>query len=349
MVGAGAAGIALAREFLGTAVRVIVVESGGRRPSSLGDSLNDGEVAGLAPDSLREGRERVLGGTTALWAGQCLPPEPSTFAQRSWVPNSGWPIAASSLEPFLRRAEQLFQIEGEVYDERIWAGFGVEPAGDRPRPPRAPLHGLVPRAAPRAPLPARPGRGRQRARAAARDHDGDRHDARRRSVRVRAGRGPGGGTATIRARACVLCCGAVENARLMLASGVGQRPRRALLRGSPQRPLRADRERRRGAAAAGVRAPVPRAHPLPAAAGADPRARASGAGALVRRLPGLRLRGGLRHRGGPARLPGDQESAPPGAARNRPGANRARRPAARARRPTAGSRGGAPPASPRRP
>ncbi len=218
VVGAGAAGIALAREFLGTATRVLVLESGGRRRSRLGDSLNEGESTGLDPASLTEGRGRVLGGTTALWAGQCLPPEPSTFAEREWVPHSGWPLDDRQLEPFYRRAEALFQIEGEAYDERIWDAFRVErPAIDDSR--------LMHRFTVWCPQP-HLGRLYHRELAASTNvrvllhatttaisttPAGDRFE----SLRVTT---PEGRTVRVRARACMLCAGAVENARLLLAS-----------------------------------------------------------------------------------------------------------------------------------
>jgi choline dehydrogenase-like flavoprotein len=218
VVGAGAAGIALAREFLGTETRVIMVESGGLRHSSLGGDLNEGEVTGLEPNSLTEGRERVLGGTTALWAGQCLPPQPSTFAERSWVPYSGWPIEGSALEPYLRRAERLFQIEGETYDERIWDGFGVEPpAIDRAR--------LLHRFTVWCPQP-HLGRLYRRDLAAS---GNVRVLLNATTTAIQAGgwfdsvcvTGAAGKSARVRARICVLCCGAVENARLLLASELG--------------------------------------------------------------------------------------------------------------------------------
>lgn len=218
VVGAGAAGIAIAREFLGTGTSVLVLESGGRRRSRLGNSLNEGESTGLDPASLTDGRERVLGGTTALWAGQCLPPEPSTFAERDWVPHSGWPLDDSQLEPFYRRAEALFDIEGEFYDERIWDAFRVE----RPQIERGRLMHRFTVWCPQPHL----GRLYHRQLAASANvrvllhatttaisttAAGDRFE----SLRVTT---PEGKTFRVRARACVLCAGAVENARLLLAS-----------------------------------------------------------------------------------------------------------------------------------
>ena len=111
---------------------MIVLESGGLRRSADTDRLNQGESNGIDPASLVDGRGRVFGGATALWAGQCLPPDRGTFEERPWIPHSGWPFEGPELEPFQRRAEALFQIEGEVYDERVWDGFGVE------RPPLTP-------------------------------------------------------------------------------------------------------------------------------------------------------------------------------------------------------------------
>jgi choline dehydrogenase-like flavoprotein len=219
VVGAGAAGIALAREFLAGDTRVILLESGGLRSDRAEEALNEGEAAGMSADSLTEGRERVLGGTTALWAGQCLPAEPNVFEPRDWVAHSGWPFDERELEPFYRRAEALFRIEGEVYDERIWDSFGVErPAVDPsrlvhrftvwcPQPHLGRLYRkeLERSAAVRVLLHATATRVRATS-------------GRFEAVTVR---GPDGRSATVRARRCVLAGGAIENARLLLASGLG--------------------------------------------------------------------------------------------------------------------------------
>lgn len=223
VVGAGAAGIAIALEFVGDRRRVIVLESGGLRANDATDSLKQGESSGMDPASLTEGRGRVLGGATALWAGQCIPPDPETFAQRPWVPHSGWPFDERTLEPFLRRAEALFQIEGERYDERVWDAFGVR----RLSLPRERLHHRFTVWCPE------PHLGRlYRARLAgaanvrvllnattteiATKRGGERFEG----VRIAT---PEGKLATVRARNCVLCCGAIENSRLLLVS-VAQRP-----------------------------------------------------------------------------------------------------------------------------
>lgn len=218
VVGAGAAGIAIAREFLGAKVDVILLESGGLRRSAATDSLNEGESTGLDPASLTAGRGRALGGATSLWAGQCLPIDPSTFTSRPWVPHSGWPLDSAELEPFYRRAEALLGIRGEAYDEAVWDGFDVaRPATDPGRLghrftvwcPRPHLGRLYRRQL------AASTNVRVLLHATATEiltaPSGTRFDA------VRAAT-PEGKTARVRARACVLCAGGIENSRLLLAS-----------------------------------------------------------------------------------------------------------------------------------
>jgi choline dehydrogenase-like flavoprotein len=223
IVGAGAAGIALAREFLDTQTSVLLLESGGLRPEPAAAGLNEGDSSGLAPDSLTEGRERGLGGTTALWGGQCLPPEPNTFERRPWVAHSGWPFDESELARFYGRAESLFEIEGEVYDERIWDAFGVErPGVDASR--------LMHRFTVWCPQPHlgrlyRPRLEESRNLRVLLNATTTRivlepSGARFAALRVST---PEGKAVEVRARACVVCTGAIENARLLLASDVGNR------------------------------------------------------------------------------------------------------------------------------
>jgi choline dehydrogenase-like flavoprotein len=218
VIGAGAAGIAIAHELLGGRADVVVLESGGRRRSAATERLNEGEASGLSDTALTEGRGRLLGGTTALWAGQCLPLDASTPARRPWVPASGWPFGHEELEPFYRRAEALLQIEGEVYDERVWDGFGIErPQVDPSRfvhrftvwCPETHLGRLY-----RGRLAAS-GNVRVLLHATATEIVTSPSGERFASVRAAT---PEGKRVRVHAKACVLSAGAVENARLLLAS-----------------------------------------------------------------------------------------------------------------------------------
>src|SRR5262249_42921161 len=107
IVGAGAAGLALAAEFLDSHRRVLVLESGDAAQSAANATLNETVCAALPHSGSLEGRARVLGGATTRWGGQLIPLRASETDARSWVAHSGWPFGADTLAPYYRRAERL--------------------------------------------------------------------------------------------------------------------------------------------------------------------------------------------------------------------------------------------------
>ena len=64
IIGAGPAGIALAREFVGQSRSLALIESGGLEPDEETQTLAEGEVAGLSYPDLSLVRLRAFGGTT---------------------------------------------------------------------------------------------------------------------------------------------------------------------------------------------------------------------------------------------------------------------------------------------
>jgi choline dehydrogenase-like flavoprotein len=89
IVGAGAAGITLARELIGTPLRVVVLESGGLELDERTQSLYGGENRGYPDATLIENRLRFFGGTTNHWAGHCRPPDPGLTHLRQLGPARG--------------------------------------------------------------------------------------------------------------------------------------------------------------------------------------------------------------------------------------------------------------------
>ena len=106
VVGAGAAGIAFAREFAGGPRSLCVIESGGLEIDAQTQSLYEGESIGH-PYDLAKTRLRFFGGSTNHWNGACRPLDPIDFSSRAWVPESGWPITSSDLVPYYERAQDV--------------------------------------------------------------------------------------------------------------------------------------------------------------------------------------------------------------------------------------------------
>lgn len=114
IVGAGAAGLTLARELADVA-DVLVIESGGINTDEAVNALQKGEVVGL-DYPLETTRERRFGGSTYLWAGYCALFDEHDFAQRPWVPNSGWPIQFDEIARYYPRAAQTLHVRDGNFD-----------------------------------------------------------------------------------------------------------------------------------------------------------------------------------------------------------------------------------------
>ena len=84
IVGAGAAGISLAREFTNSGFRVILLESGGTDLEAATQDLYAGSDIGRPYDLFAASRLRYFGGTTNHWGGVwCDMPEFSLISRNA--------------------------------------------------------------------------------------------------------------------------------------------------------------------------------------------------------------------------------------------------------------------------
>src|SRR5258707_5428491 len=109
IVGAGAAGITLAVQFVESKLRVIVLESGGEKLEAEQQALYHGEVVDRVHPPAHLYRQRRLGGSTTIWGGRCVPLDEQDFLKRPHVPLSGWPFDRSALHPFYESAQTLLE------------------------------------------------------------------------------------------------------------------------------------------------------------------------------------------------------------------------------------------------
>ncbi|HEV8356402.1 MAG TPA: GMC family oxidoreductase [Gemmatimonadales bacterium] len=130
IVGAGPAGIALARECGGRGVNVLLLESGGTESEEWPQTLNEGTVAGDSYAGLRATRRRQAGGTSVLWntgvsgvlGAKFTPLDPCDFEVSAEAAGLGWPLARSDLEPFYRRAQRVCGLGSFQYEGAEWPG-----------------------------------------------------------------------------------------------------------------------------------------------------------------------------------------------------------------------------------
>jgi len=127
IVGAGAAGITIAREFLNTDLRVCVLESGGLGIDAAVDRLSEIDDVGRLPGKEGLNRLRYFGGTTNLWGGHCAPLEPDDFEKQDWIAFSGWPYDYNELRPYYIRAHGVLGLgEFDYVPENIGSDLGFE-------------------------------------------------------------------------------------------------------------------------------------------------------------------------------------------------------------------------------
>lgn len=129
IVGSGPAGLAIAREFNGTTTRIAILEAGEFTFNEETASLADGEVIGDPFSPLRDMRVRQFGGMSNVWnidlhtggiGVRYVPMDPIDFEKREWVPNSGWPIVYEDVVPYYHRAHKFCQLGDFNYSSEYW-------------------------------------------------------------------------------------------------------------------------------------------------------------------------------------------------------------------------------------
>ena len=239
VIGGGVAGLTLAAALARAGRSVTVLESGGLDEDPSKEDLSRGENVGEPYDQLTEGRYRRLGGCSHLWnidlgEGELGPRLQALreidFEERPWVAESGWPFGRKELDRYYGEAYRLLGLcarddeQTEPARDEFDGRSGAEPEAFSQLPldpatvettlfrfmPRQILCERLPRELSEAPgvriltnasvteLERRPG------------------SSEIECVRVAVDRSH---EFTLWARTFVLAAGAVENARLLLASG----------------------------------------------------------------------------------------------------------------------------------
>ncbi len=146
IVGGGAAGLTICRALSNLGARIGILESGALEQSPEHEALNAVDVVGYLEDrELQKGRKewhaeqlplwesdtqkfgvrcRVLGGSTAGWAGKVAPFDPIDYEARDWVPNSGWPVNYDDMAPWIEKAARELDLGPIVTNDSFWSEAG---------------------------------------------------------------------------------------------------------------------------------------------------------------------------------------------------------------------------------
>jgi choline dehydrogenase-like flavoprotein len=120
IVGAGAAGIAMAKALRGSGLQVALLESGGLGFEHRTQFLYLGQRTGQENFSTVHSRFRLFGGSTTRWGGQCRPFDAVDFERRDGVPWSGWPFGPDELTPRYREASAVCNLSDADFRPERW-------------------------------------------------------------------------------------------------------------------------------------------------------------------------------------------------------------------------------------
>lgn len=225
VIGAGTAGIFLARQLRQRNIQVVVLEAGDETARTPSEFDQQCEQIGIRYGGAEAGRSFCLGGTSVLWGGQLLPLTASDMGARPNVGIGAWPVDHPEVSAYFGEVGRAFGIEPDIWNA------GERDAAPRPRSFAA-LEELS------ADFELRlsawlPFRKRNFARAFAddlRDDDGLtiwlhaavtslERDSQTKNARIESvvARSPNGRTLRVRASVVVVCAGALESTRLLLA------------------------------------------------------------------------------------------------------------------------------------
>jgi choline dehydrogenase-like flavoprotein len=108
IVGGGPAGITLALQLDRQGVPSLLLEAGAMRIDAAGQDFY--RAAAISPDDhgpVDRFRHRVLGGTSAVWGGRCIPFDPIDFEERPWLSHARWPIGHTEVADYYPAALEM--------------------------------------------------------------------------------------------------------------------------------------------------------------------------------------------------------------------------------------------------
>jgi len=128
IIGAGAAGITLARELSKTTPGVLLIEAGAMEIDGQTQGLFAGRQLGLRYHNLIACRLRYFGGTTNHWSGYCRANDPLDYEGRPELALPKWEAGADELAPYIEEAGKTLNVEAKHFaPAEAMKSRGLEP------------------------------------------------------------------------------------------------------------------------------------------------------------------------------------------------------------------------------
>ena len=109
IIGSGHAALPIAIRLLNKNIKICLIPGGSFSISNKLQETYQGK-SNIVNNSLDKHRLRVIGGTSKIWGGRCIPFKKIDFEKRNYAKNSGWPISYNSLKKYYSDAASYLDI-----------------------------------------------------------------------------------------------------------------------------------------------------------------------------------------------------------------------------------------------
>jgi Pyridine nucleotide-disulphide oxidoreductase len=110
VIGAGPAGITIARTLAANGLDVALMEGGGLGATPESEDIYAGENTGLPYHPLEAARLRFFGGSSGHWNGFCREIDANEFQPHPAEGLSGWPITKADLDPYAAETADILDL-----------------------------------------------------------------------------------------------------------------------------------------------------------------------------------------------------------------------------------------------
>jgi choline dehydrogenase-like flavoprotein len=132
VVGSGPVGLKIALDLADAGMKVVLIESGHYATNGTTQALSDALIvneASHAPMSLAV--KRAFGGTSNLWGGRAVPLDEIDFADRSFAPNTRWPIPYGEVTRWYADACRFLDCGAATFEDRAFSELEAHAQGLR--------------------------------------------------------------------------------------------------------------------------------------------------------------------------------------------------------------------------